>query len=573
MKNNSYYPIDEIASLKDMLENSVKKYGDTNAFLVKKDRKSPYEGVTYKEFYKDVEGLGTAFLRMGLSDKKIAVIGQNRYEWAVTYLAAANGESMIVPIDKELPYEDWAHLLDISDVTTVVYSEKFAENMIKAREENKKIRFLVNMDLDDNTEQEISFKKLLASGKMMVNEGDKSFANVKINPDEAKILLFTSGTTAVSKGVLLSHKNICAALMGMCTMAYIGPGDIFLSILPLHHTYECNCGFLAPLYRGCTIAHCDGLKYIAKNLAESKATVMLCVPAVIEAMYKRIWSAAKKNGIDQKLKKGIKLSNSLRKVHIDMRRKIFKQIHDNFGGHFRMFVVGAAAPNPEVSKGLRDFGFLVIQGYGITECSPIVALNRDTNFRDDAAGQAMPNIAIDVVDKNSEGIGEIVCKGPNVMLGYYQNKEATDEVIVDGWFHTGDLGYIDDEGFCHITGRKKSVIVTQNGKNIFPEELEIFLNENEYILESMVYGEYNPEDGETYLCALIVPKFDEIKSDFGDDVSDEKIRSLMEDAVKTVNKRNPLYKYIRKFEIRDKELTKTTTGKIKRYLEMPKKEK
>ena len=572
MKNVSYYHVDEIASLKDMLENSVKKFGSKNAFLVKKDKKSAYEGVTYNNFSKDVEGLGTAFMRMELAGKKIAVIAPNRYEWAVTYLAAINGESNIVPIDKELPYEDWAHLLDIADVTTVVYSGKFSENMIKAREENRKIRFLVNMDLDDNTELEISFKKLLASGKMMVTEGDNSFANVKINPEEPRILLFTSGTTAVSKGVLLSHKNICAALMGMCSMTYIDEKDTFLSILPLHHTYECSCGFLAPIYRGSTVAYCDGLKYIAKNLAESKTTVMLCVPAIIEAMYKKIWSAAKKNGIDKKLKKGLALSNTLRKIHIDMRKRIFKQIHDNFGGYLRMFVVGAASPNPEVSKVLGEFGFMVIQGYGITECSPIVALNPDVNYRDDAAGQAMPNIAIDIVDKNSEGIGEIVCKGPNVMIGYYQNKEATDEVIVDGWFHTGDLGYIDSEGFCHITGRKKSVIVTQNGKNIFPEELEIFLNENEFILESMVYGEYNPEDGETYLCALIVPKYDEIKSHFGDDVSDEKIRELMEEAVKAVNKRNPLYKYIRKFEIRQNELIKTTTGKIKRYLEVPKKE-
>ncbi|UKI37561.1 MAG: AMP-binding protein [Clostridiales bacterium] len=470
-------------------------------FWLKKDRKSPYEGVTYKEFYKDVEGLGTAFLRMELAGKKIAVIGQNRYEWAVTYLAAANGESMIVPIDKELPYEDWAHLLDISDVTTVVYSGKILpKNMVKAREEKQKLRFFWLIWIWTTTpNRKSAFKKLLASGKMMVKRGRQELLQtLKSIPTRRKFCFSHQEQPPFQRACFLSHKNICAALMGMCTMAYIGPGDIFLSILPLHHTYECNCGFLAPLYRGCTIAHCDGLKYIAKNLAESKATVMLCVPAVIEAMYKRIWSAAKKNGIDQKLKKGIKLSNSLRKVHIDMRRKIFKQIHDNFGGHFRMFVVGAAAPNPEVSKGLRDFGFLVIQGYGITECSPIVALNRDTNFRDDAAGQAMPNIAIDVVDKNSEGIGEIVCKGPNVMLGYYQNKEATDEVIVDGWFHTGDLGYIDDEGFCHITGRKKSVIVTQNGKNIFPEELEIFLSTKTSIFWKVwFYGEYNPEDGET----------------------------------------------------------------------------
>lgn len=571
MKDYPLYEVDEITSLKDMMENSLKKFGDKTAFLKKDNKKEPYQSVTFKQFYKDVEGLGTAFLEMQMSGKKIAVIGPNRYEWAVTYLAAANGESMIVPIDKELPYEDWSNLLKIAEVSTIVYAGKYSEDMIKAREENPNLRYLVNMDLEDNTDLEISFKKLLESGKMMVVQGNNRFANVKINTEEPQILLFTSGTTAMSKGVLLTHKNIATSLMSMCSMTYIGPDDVFLSILPLHHTYECTCGFLCPLYRGSTVAYCDGLKYILKNIEESKTTLMLCVPAVLDAMYKRIWSAAKKNGIEGKLKKGIKISNTLMKMKIDARRKIFKQIHDTFGGHFRMFVVGAAAVNPEVSKGLNEFGFLVIQGYGITECSPIVTLNRDVNYRHDSAGQAVPVNEVKIVDKNADGIGEIVCRGSNVMVGYYKNQEETDKVIIDGWFHTGDLGYIDDEGFCHITGRKKSVIVTSNGKNIFPEELEIFINENEYVLESMVYGEYNEQDGETYLCALIVPKFDEIKKTFGEDVSDEKVKELIEDAVKSVNKRNPLYKYIRKYEIRDKELIKTTTGKIKRYLEIPKK--
>lgn len=571
MKDYPLYEVDEITSLKDMMENSMKKFGDKTAFLKKDNKKEPYQSVTFKQFYKDVEGLGTAFLEMQMSGKKIAVIGPNRYEWAVTYLAAANGESMIVPIDKELPYEDWSNLLKIAEVSTIVYAGKYSEDMIKAREENPNLRYLVNMDLEDNTDLEISFKKLLESGKMMVVQGNNRFANVKINTEEPQILLFTSGTTAMSKGVLLTHKNIATSLMSMCSMTYIGPDDVFLSILPLHHTYECTCGFLCPLYRGSTVAYCDGLKYILKNIEESKTTLMLCVPAVLDAMYKRIWSAAKKNGIEGKLKKGIKISNTLMKIKIDARRKIFKQIHDTFGGHFRMFVVGAAAVNPEVSKGLNEFGFLVIQGYGITECSPIVTLNRDVNYRHDSAGQAVPVNEVKIVDKNADGIGEIVCRGSNVMVGYYKNQEETDKVIIDGWFHTGDLGYIDDEGFCHITGRKKSVIVTSNGKNIFPEELEIFINENEYVLESMVYGEYNEQDGETYLCALIVPKFDEIKKTFGEDVSDEKVKELIEDAVKSVNKRNPLYKYIRKYEIRDKELIKTTTGKIKRYLEIPKK--
>ena len=509
MKNYPYYEVDEITSLKDMIANSVKKYGDKAAMLVKDTPGSSYREVSFKQLDKDIESLGTSFLDLNLAKKKIAVISETRYEWYITYLAAVNGESTIVPIDKELPADDWKHLLKIANVSAVVYSKKFSSDMIGAKEEIDNLEYLINMDIEEDTENELSIKKLVKKGRNALLANNTRFKNIEINPEEARILLFTSGTTAMSKGVLHSHKTISTNLMNMCKMAYIDEKDTFLSVLPIHHTYECTCGFLAPLYRGCTVAQCEGLKYILKNIAESKATVMLGVPAIFETMYKRIWAMAKKNGIEGKLKAGLAISNTLRKVNIDVRRKLFKQVIDNFGGKIRLFVSGAAAINPDVSKGFFDMGIKFIQGYGITECAPLVALNRDKFYKYDSAGYPCVGMEIKIVDTDENGIGELICKGPNVMIGYYENKEATDEVLKDGWFYTGDLAYFDDDGFIHITGRKKNVIIASNGKNVFPEELETFLNEDPNILESMVYGDES--NGETVLAAIIVPNYDYIK--------------------------------------------------------------
>ncbi len=564
MKNYPLYEVRQIASIRDMQKQSVQEFGDKPAFLVKKERGGPYTPISYVENDKDITSLGTAFLTMGLSGKRIAVISENRYEWAVTYFAAVNGESVIVPIDKELPFDDWSHLLSVAEVSAVVYSQKFSADMVKVKASIPSLEILVNMDLLEDTEHEKSFAALLREGRRLVTAGNHLFDEVEIDVEAPRILLFTSGTTALSKGVWLSHKNITVSLMSMSSMLYVGCPDVFLSVLPLHHTYECTCGFLCAYYRGCTIAYCEGLRYILANLKEAKATVMLGVPAIFETMYKRIWATAKKSGIENKLKLGLKIANTLGKVHIDVRKKLFKQIHDTLGGHVRLFISGAAGINPEIAKGFRNMGILFVQGYGITECSPIVCLNRDHFFKDDAAGYPMPCMDVKLIDVGSDGIGEIVCRGENVMLGYYKDDAATKEVMEGGWFHTGDLAYQDKDGFFHITGRKKNVIVTQNGKNIFPEELETYLNENANVLESMVYGEED-ETGETVLCALLVPNFEHI----GKDASDEQIRSLMEAAIKEVNQRNPLYKYIRKFEIRKEELQKTTTKKVKRYLEKP----
>ena len=571
MKNFPLYEVRKITSIKDMFKGSVEMFGDKDAFLVKEKRGGEYKGISYKKAYKDMTAFGTALLNMGLADKKIAIIGTASYKWSITYLATVNGKSVVVPIDKELPPEDIENLINMSGASCVVYIDKFSDTMKDIKSRNEGLEYLINMDLDASTDDEKAWVEVLSEGQKAVDEGSTEFEDVEIDVDKMQILLFTSGTTGVAKGVMLSHKNIATDLMAMCSMFYIGPDDVFLSVLPIHHTYECTCGFLCPLYRGSSIAHAEGLKYIQKNLQESHASIMLGVPALYETFYKRIWAAAKKSGQEPKLKKGLMISNALLKVGIDVRRKLFKSVLDNFGGNLRAFISGAAAINPEVSKGFRNLGIHFVQGYGITECSPIVSLNRDKYYKDEAAGLPLPCLDVTILDKNSEGIGEIVCKGDSVMLGYYNNPEATAEAFEGGWFHTGDLGYMDNDGFVHITGRKKSVIVTKNGKNIFPEELESLIDNSEYVLESLVYGEDDDASGETILCALVVPNFEYIKTVHGEDFSKDDIKAKIEEVVKAVNDRNPLYKYIRKFEVRETEFAKTTTKKIKRFVEIPKK--
>ena len=563
MNKNKFYEIYEIKSLKDMLRKTTEKHAENTAFLRKLKRGEPYTPVKYKQFKEDVWALGTAFQSLGLSGKKIAVIGENRYEWVCSYMAAVNGDTVVVPIDRELSSPDIINLLKIAEVSAVVYSPKISAKLEGAKSEITGLEYMISMDeSDENADQNVP--ALINVGKEKMNQGDTSFDDIEIDPEEAKIILFTSGTTALSKGVLLCHRNICANLMAMCKMVVVHPTDVFLSVLPPHHTYEGVCGNMAPIYRGACVAFNDGLKYIPTNLVECKATIMLGVPAIFELLYKRIWAAARQKKIESKLKTGLKLSNALRKVGIDKRRQIFKSVHDTFGGNLRLFISGAAAIDPKVSKGFRDLGILFLQGYGITECSPIVTLNRDINYRDSSAGLPLSCMEVKIVDANDEGIGEIICKGDNVMLGYYQNEEETSKVLKDGWFYTGDLGYIDDDGFVYISGRKKNIIIDKNGKNVYPEELETFINKSEYVTECMVYA-HEDEKGDMEIHAQVYPNYSEIELKLGKDATDEQIQELIESVVDEVNKRNPVWKYIRKVIVRKEEFTKTTTKKIKRY--------
>lgn len=570
MKNIPLYEIRKIKSIKELLDTSADLYNDRTAFLTKQKDTENYIPVTYRQYKKDVDALGTALHDLGLKGGRVAIISENRYEWATSYMAVVNGTGIVVPLDRELPENEIENLLIRAKADAVIFSSNCREHISSISKRIDFIKYYIDMDLLDNGETGfIPLKSLIDKGAGKIAAGCRDFIDAQIDTEAMNILLFTSATTDKSKAVMLSHRNITENLMAMSSMTNIVPSDIFLSVLPLHHTYENTCGFLCPLYRGAAVAYCEGLRHILKNLQESKATVMLGVPLIFESIYKRIWDqAAKKPEMLKKLKFGLKLSNILKKIGIDMSRKIFAQIHNNFGGSLRLFISGAAGIDPEVAKGFRTFGIHFIQGYGLTECSPIVALNRDVDFKDNAAGLPLPGLDIRIENPGADGNGEISVAGPSVMLGYYEDPINTAKVLKDGRFYTGDLGYMDSAKFVYITGRKKNVIVTKNGKNIYPEEIETLLGRSPFIKESLVYGKDDDVYGDVVVSATIVPEMETIQAHFGDhQPTPEEVYDLIHKEVKAVNKSLVIYKYIKDFNIRDEEFAKTTSKKIKRYAE------
>ncbi len=569
MNYSNLYEVRPIENLKDMLEGSVKIYGDKPAFFSKMNGSSDYQPISYNQFKEDVDALGTALLDLDLVNKKVAVISENRYEWAVTYLAVINGVGTIVPLDKELPENEVESLINRSGASAVVYGNTNEKQIDNIRANIPSVDHFIHMDKSSENGNVLSFSKLLEKGRKLIETGNSTYLNSNIDIEEIKILLFTSGTTAVSKAVMLSHRNICTNLSAMSSMLNIRSDDTFLSVLPIHHTYECTCGFLCPIYRGAAVAYCEGLRHIPKNLKESKATIMLGVPLIFESIHRIIWKQAAKNPeLLKKLKMGIKISNFLKKIKIDVTKKLFKPIHENFGGNIRLFISGAAAIDPEVAVGFEQLGIPVRQGYGLTECSPIVALNRDIEYRHDSAGIPLPNLEVKIDSPNEEGIGEIIVKGPSIMHGYYENAEATADALKDGWFYTGDLGKMDSNGFLYITGRKKNVIVTKNGKNIYPEEIEVLLGRSPYILESMVYAQDKESGDDITVAAQIVVDQEALQEDFSnEDLNKDKVYEIIEKEVKEINKQLVSYKGIRKVILREEEFAKTTTRKIKRYVE------
>ena len=562
-KNAPYYETREVKDLKDMLNSSCELYGDNVAFLQKDKPGGEYKEIKFNEYKRDVEALGTALISLGLKDKNVAVIGENRYEWAVSYLAVVNGTGTVVPLDKELPEAELESLINRGEVSAIIYSKKKKEQIENIKKRIDTVKYYISMDEDETVEY--SYKNLIKKGNELLDNGDKSFVDAKIDAKKPLIMLFTSGTTEQSKAVLLCHWNIAYDMMHACKCIVVNPEDRFFSVLPLHHTYECTAGFLIPLYRGASVAYCEGLRYVSQNLKEAKPTMILAVPALFENMYKKVWEAVEKKGKTKLIKTMIKISDALYACGINVKGLLFKQIHENFGGNLRIGIVGAAAMDKDVIAGFRSLGIHMIQGYGLTECSPLAALNRDCYYNDGAAGREVPGIKLKIDQPNAEGVGEICVQGDNVMLGYYKNEEATKKALKDGWLHTGDLGYFDEDGFLFITGRMKNVLITKNGKNVYPEELETLINKVEIIKESMVYQQENEQKDDTFLAAIIVPDFDKVKEKFGE-ISDEELKEKLWEEVKGVNKQLVSYKYIKQIEVRKEELEKTTTLKIKRYL-------
>lgn len=550
------YQVRDISTLRDLFESSTTLFENRIAFLQKYGQNTPYKEITYKEYRDDVYSFATGLINLGLKDKKIAVIGESRYEWVCTYTAVVCGVGTIIPIDKELPYEEVKFLLDFSESSCVVCSKAMLSKMPELMNATD---MCICMDAYDGCK---SFDEVCIMGKKSLLDGDKTFENITVEPDDINVILFTSGTTGTAKGVMLSHKNFCTTIVNSMALFQIKPTDRAFSVLPIHHTFECSGTFLCFIFSGASVAFCQGLKYLVKNMQEAKPTMVCVVPMILEAIRKNIEKTLEKKGKTETVKKGIKISKGLLKVGIDVRRKLFKEIIATFGGNLNSFLVGAAKVNPETLAFYRDIGIDSLQGYGMTECAPFVAINRFCRNRDDSVGLPLPEIEIKVVNPDKNGIGELAVKGENVMAGYYKNQEETDKVLIDGWMMTGDLGYIDD-GFIYLTGRAKNLIITDNGKNVYPEEIEEYLLRSKYIEECMVYA-----GDDNKISAKIFPNFEEVEGLLRKEYTDEQLNELIGEEIKAINKDIPLYKAIASFSIRKEEFVKTTTKKIKRTANM-----
>ena len=558
------YKYIEITDLKDMLKKSGQKYGKNIAYKIRKEE-GKYKTYTHEEVRKMIDGLGTSLIDMGLKDKRIAVIGENRFEWEIAYLSIVCGTGIVVPLDKSLPENELESLLKRSEVEAIICSGKYIETLKKVR--NKNLKYIISMDLEKTEDEIISQKELIEKGKKLVENGNTRFTNAEIDNKKMSIMLFTSGTTSQSKAVALSHKNICSNLMDIASTFDVNSKDIFLSFLPLHHVFECTVGFLYPLYIGAQIVFSDGIRHIPENLKEYKASVMASVPAIYERLFKIVRKQIEKKGnLEEILIEEEKHKND----SMENKKTIFKDLHELFGGNIRLFISGAASLDAKIEEKFRNLGFNIVQGYGLTETSPIVAVGNNKYHKIGSIGKALPSEEVKLLNVNKQGIGELAVKGPNVMIGYYKNKEATEKVLKDEWFHTGDLAKIDEEGYIFICGRKKNVIVLKNGKNIYPEEMESLINKEDGIEESFIFGKQMSEDP-TNIKIFVKVVYN--KEHF-EGKTKEEIEKEISQKISEVNKVMPRYKAIRGTIISDVPLIKTTTNKIKREknLELIKKE-
>ena len=541
----------EITDLKDMLKKTEKLYENRPAYKIR--QKQGYKIITHKELRKMVNSLGTQLIELGLKGKRIAVIGENRYEWQISYLSVVCGTGIVVPLDKSLPENEIKRLIQRADVEAIFYSEKYEEQLQRIfKSKETKLKYLFSM---------ANINELIEKGHELVKAGDTKFIDAKINPEEMNIMLFTSGTTSESKAVALSHKNICTNLMDLAQVLEIDENDKTLSFLPLHHVFECTVGFLLSIYRGAQISFCDGIKHILENFNEYQISFAAFVPAIYENIYKNMMRKFEKQG---RLEEIQKLVEEHKNDTMEQKKQVFKEIHEIFGGNIKILITGAAAIDAKVAQGYRDFGINLCQGYGLTETSPVVAIETNKVHRLGSIGKTLPSVRTKIENPNREGIGELLVKGQSVMLGYYQNENATKEVMENGWFHTGDLAKIDQDGYIYISGRKKSVIVLKNGKNIFPEEMESLVNRIQGVKESFVFGKsINEDKDDIKIYAKIV--YD--KSAFAEETEDEIYESINKQ-IKEINHTMPPYKGIKGIILTETPLIKTTTSKIKRQEEI-----
>jgi len=559
--SNRIYDYLKINDLKDMLNKTGILYADRPAYKIKVEE-GKYQIYTHKEVRDMINNLGTALINLGLKGKRIAVIGENRYEWEIAYLSIVCGTGIVVPLDKSLPANELELLIERSDIEAIFYTKKYSDIIqnIKYSEKNK-LKHLISMDSDENLEGIYSQKELIREGRKLIEEGNNEFLNAKIDPKEMEIMLFTSGTTSKAKVVALSHENICTNLMDIGSVLDVTQEDVFLSILPIHHVFECTVGFLFSLYKGAETVFCDGLRHIVENLNEYHVTVMACVPGIYERIFMMIRKKLDKQG---KLEEILKNEEKYKNSSMQKKKEVFKEIHNMLGGKVKLLISGAAALDKTIEEKYRLLGLNLVQGYGLTETSPVVAVGTNKNYKLGSIGKTVPSVEAKLVDVNDDGIGELVVRGSSVMLGYYENEKVNKKSLQDGWFYTGDLAKIDEEGYIFICGRKKSVIVLKNGKNIFPEEMENLVNKIEGIRESFIFGKIQSNDENNIKINVKIVFDRDVMKDVYKVEKDEDIYKVLSKKIKEVNQTMPSYKAIRGMILTEEPLIKTTTNKIKR---------
>ena len=560
--------VQEFKDIKELIYNSAKTYANNTAFIIKhqEGKNKTYENITYKTLLEQINALGTKLYSMGLKNKRIAILGRNRYEWALGHLTSLLGGIISVPLDKDLQVDELENSLIRSKTDAIYFDEKYIEKIEEIKNRN-----------NTNVKEYICMSKLAGyddihtlkeEGQKLLEEGNKEYISAKIDENVMNILLFTSGTTSKSKAVMLSQKNIASNVYAMQRVEDIKSTDSNLAFLPMHHIFGSTC-LIVMLACGVRTSFPDGLRYVAQNLKEYEVSLFVGVPLLVEAIYNKVVKEIDKQGKTKLIKNAIRVSNFLLKLHIDIRRKLFKPIIDQLGGKMRFVISGGAPLDPKIQKGFIDLGIDMVQGYGLTETSPVIAAENMYKSRTGSIGVPMENVTVEIVNKDDNGIGELRAKGPNVMLGYYENDEETNKVLKDGWFYTGDLGYIDKDGFIFITGRQKNMIVLKNGKKIFPEEIETLVNRIDLVEECMVFGMPDEVDkNDVKLSVKVVYNKDEVIKKYGD-ISFDEIRDIIWDRIKNeVNTTVPRYKHIMNMILTDKELIKTTTKKVKRNEEL-----
>ena len=574
-RETPYEDMTNYKTVKEFFLNSAEKYPDEDCILEKPDHKTPYKITTYKEFKEDVFGLGTALVNvLNLKNKRVIIIGETQYGWYVSYMAMLCGVGIAVPTDRELPLNELENIVKRSKASAIIYSPKKAEDIKKIKENIPEVEYFIEMKSENKLEdKDVGLQYLIDLGKSIIKSGDNSFEKIQIDPEEFKILFFTSGTTSNAKGVMLNNRNLAENINAVSAYVKLYPIDMLFSVLPLHHCYESTIGFLLPMATGASVAICEGLRYIVPNLQEAHPTAILTVPLLVESLYKKINEKIVKSKKDKIVNTMISVTNALKGAGIDIKKKVFKEIYDNLGGRIRIIVSAAAPIDKKVGNWLDDIGITFLQGYGLTETAPIAALTPEYKPCIGSAGKAIVQADIKIKDPNENGEGEILIKSPTLMLGYYEDEEETKKVIdEDGYFNAGDIGYIDEDGYIFITGRSKNVIVTQNGKNIYPEEIEMLLDKVDEIKESMVYGKKpdansKKEEKELIITARVIPDYDKIKELHGE-LSEKEIYDVIWKNIKEVNKKLTSYKAIKALEIKEGEFEKTSTMKIKRYKEL-----